>query len=71
MGRFLTGIAVGLFVAVFLTTSWGSMLLALALGAFVWFLYRGDPHHVRQEAHRFVQAVGSFFQEMVHKIKGR
>ncbi len=70
MGRFLTGIAVGLFVAVFLTTSWGSMLLALVLGAFVWFLYRGDPYHIRQEAHRFVQAVASFFRETVQKIKG-
>ncbi len=70
MGRFLTGIVVGLLVAVLFTTSWGSMLLALVLGAFVWFLYRGDPHHVRYEAQRFVQALSGLFRELVHKIKG-
>ena len=71
MGRFFTGIIVGLLVAMFFTTSWGSMLLAIGLGGFVWFLYSRDPHHVREEAQRFFQALTSFFRDMVYKIKGK
>ena len=71
MGRFFTGIIVGLLVAMFFTTSWGSMLLAIMLGAFIWFLYRRDPHHVREEAQRFLQTLTSHFQEMMYKIRGK
>jgi predicted metal-dependent hydrolase len=71
LGRFIAGIAVGLLGAVLFTTSWGSMLLALGLGAFVWFLYRRDPYRVREEARRFVQTINGLFRELVYKIKGR